>query len=235
MPTGEELVRLAYKHVNESYILGSRVPMANKEWKGPWDCAEFVSWCVYQLTGQLFGCRPNNVNPDAADAYTGYWALDAKKHKVRFDKEVAAATPGAILLREPPGAGEIGHIVISCGNGKTVEAKGAKWGVVIDEIRNRRWDYGIAVPGIALNTSTAPFEIEEPIEIIRIKTPYMTGTLISEAQKILKSLGYSPGPIDGVFGFQTLAAVRAFQLKKDLVPDGEIGPVTARALKLKMK
>ena len=43
-------------------------------------------------------------------------------------------------------------------------------------------------------------------------------------------MGLNPGPIDGIFGRKTEAAVRAFQADKNLVVDGWVGPITFKAL-----
>ena len=45
-------------------------------------------------------------------------------------------------------------------------------------------------------------------------------------QKDMKRLGYYRGPIDGKYGPQTKAAVRAFQKANGLVADGKYGPMT---------
>jgi peptidoglycan hydrolase-like protein with peptidoglycan-binding domain len=58
----------------------------------------------------------------------------------------------------------------------------------------------------------------------------MTGAAVRKLQKQLKAAGFDPGPIDGAFGPRTMLAVAAFQRAKGLVADGEVGPVTARAL-----
>lgn len=49
---------------------------------------------------------------------------------------------------------------------------------------------------------------------------------IIEVQKALAALGYRPGPLDGIWGRQTAAAVREFQSHNGLDPDGIIGPLT---------
>ena len=51
-----------------------------------------------------------------------------------------------------------------------------------------------------------------------------------EVQKILARLGYKPGPIDGIWGRRTAAAVRSFQIASGLDPDGVVGPLTTAAL-----
>lgn len=55
-----------------------------------------------------------------------------------------------------------------------------------------------------------------------------TSTL--ELQRRLKALGFNPGVIDGIFGRNTMAAVKAFQKANGLVVDGIVGPKTRAAL-----
>lgn len=49
-------------------------------------------------------------------------------------------------------------------------------------------------------------------------------------QQRLKELDFDPGPIDGIRGALTIAAVRAFQRSRRLVVDGIVGPKTYAAL-----
>lgn len=53
---------------------------------------------------------------------------------------------------------------------------------------------------------------------------------IYQIQCLLAYLGYNPGPIDGVNGVQTRAAVKEFQTNSDLVADGDAGVLTQEAL-----
>ncbi|NEP09872.1 MAG: peptidoglycan-binding protein [Symploca sp. SIO2C1] len=58
----------------------------------------------------------------------------------------------------------------------------------------------------------------------------MRGSAISRLQDRLRSLGFLQGEADGVFGSETLAAVKAAQSNFRLEPDGVVGPATWRAL-----
>jgi len=231
MATARRLLQIARAHVGERYEFGAKVPKGNPEWHGPWDCAEFTSWCVYQATQKLFGCRPKNGHPDQVDAYTGWWAEDARKVGNEIAVSVAAATPGAFLLRVPE-AGVNGHVVICAGDGKTVEAHSTKRGVIEGSVEGRRWTTGVLVPGITVSEPEAPEPPKRPGFVLRVKTPRMKGEIVREVQRRLTKLGYSPGPIDGIYGGQTAAAVQAFQMAKRMLVDGEVGSATAKALKI---
>ena len=56
-----------------------------------------------------------------------------------------------------------------------------------------------------------------------------TDPAVRDLQEALKALGYNPGPIDGVFGATTEAAVKAFQQAKGISADGVVGNRPERA------
>ncbi len=56
------------------------------------------------------------------------------------------------------------------------------------------------------------------------------GSAVVALQKELAAAGDSPGPIDGVFGSHTLAAVKTYQKQHHLTVDGLVGPKTLHAL-----
>ncbi|NEP57618.1 MAG: peptidoglycan-binding protein [Symploca sp. SIO2G7] len=58
----------------------------------------------------------------------------------------------------------------------------------------------------------------------------MRGSAISRLQDRLRALGFLQGEADGVFGVETLEAVKAAQSNFQLEPDGIVGPSTWRAL-----
>lgn len=49
---------------------------------------------------------------------------------------------------------------------------------------------------------------------------------VRRVQEALHDLGLDPGPIDGIYGFQTARAVRAFQKRQGLHTDGVVGRAT---------
>ena len=57
-----------------------------------------------------------------------------------------------------------------------------------------------------------------------------SGEQVRIIQSKLKNWGYYDGSVDGVFGSQTTQAVKYFQRKNGLTPDGIVGPATLRAL-----
>ena len=232
--SGERILQLGRSHIGEPYVFGSLAAKDNAEWRGPWDCAEFASWLVFQAAGVLYGCESDSGDPGSADAFTGYWARDAESLGVKISVAQATRTPGAAVLRSPP-PGAVGHIVISDGRGGTVEAHSAKAGVIASTISQRRWDMGILVPGIEYSEGDAGPEVEEPrVVIYRLTEPHMVGPTVREIQQKLKNRGFTPGPLDGDFGPNTHAAVVSFQATRGLLIDGEVGPVTARALGVKL-
>ncbi len=56
------------------------------------------------------------------------------------------------------------------------------------------------------------------------------GQVVRDVQSFLRAAGIYSGPIDGVYGLQTQAAVESFQESKNLTSDGVVGPQTWAAM-----
>jgi len=230
MTTGQQLFDLANKHVGEKYVLGVLVPKNNPNWKGPWDCAELLSWAVFQLTQGLFGCTNDSNDPRTADAYSGAWGDDGDPYKTKIPVGEAAVTPGAAVLRYPT-ASTYGHIVISDGKAGTIEANSTRYGVINGSLHGRRWDAGVLVPWIEYGHFGGSISIAPPsLPVYFVTTPRLKGPAVEQLQKNLSKAGFDPGPVDSVYGDMTAAAVSAFQITQGLVPDGEYGPLTDKKL-----
>lgn len=221
---GSDIITIARPHVGEKYIFGAAAHYDNESWKGPWDCAEFATWCVRQAYGIYYGCDKSG---EPGSAYTGQWRSDAKSRGVIIGYEEAIKTPGAFLLRYPGGdTSMIGHIAISVGNGETIEAADSKRGVIVGTVFNRRWDIGVLIPDVAYNTNQSSVEDD----ILKFEDLSEPSERVKTLQLALAELGFNPGPIDGQFGKKTMAAVAAFQTAHGIVVDGEVGPQTAAAI-----
>jgi hypothetical protein len=228
--TGAGLLKRAREHIGEEYR-NVLVPKNKADWKGPWDCAEFTSWLVFQEAQILYGCLDDDARPAEADAYTGAWRRDVAKKGKSVSVDEAAATVGGIVLRFPPGPGEMGHIALCDGKGGTVEAKGRRYGVVADTVHGRQWHTGVLIPGIDyVAPGTTPPKVDQPDIVYEPGAPNMEKEIIFKIQLALAVRGFDPGEIDGDYGPNTQAAVADFQRASGLAVDGAVGPETAEAL-----
>lgn len=230
MPTGKELVELAATRIDEKYE-NVFVPKNNSNWHGPWDCAEFATWVVYQKTGKLYGTFSNNGNPAMADAYSGQWAEDVKNGTlIKTSKAESNSTPGIVLISKPPMPKTMGHVAISDGNGGTIEAAGKAYGIARKKVEGRPWDYYAKIPQV-IYESTGVVIAPKPLPyLLRLRRPNMSGDVVRDVQRALQAAGFDPGDIDSAYGPHTVAAVSAFQLANRLVSDGIVGPLTAKKL-----
>ena len=230
MVTGAQLLALAETRLGEKYV-NVQVPKDNRNWHGPWDCAEFASWLAYQAVGKLYGCVEETADPALADAYSGAWVRDAVDEKVNLiTQSEANGIPGAVLIRKPPAPGKMGHIAITDGRGGTVEAAGVNLGVRRDRVEGRLWNYVATIPELTYSSTgyvVAPIPLPY---LLTLEIPNIKSSLVRNVQRALRDKGVDPGKIDGEYGPHTVAAVEAFQAMNRLVADGICGPRTAKKL-----
>ena len=85
-----------------------------------------------------------------------------------------------------------------------------------------------------LTSQTAPTTTQTPPQTVSLPAATLSlgnlGNAVKELQRALRSLGYTTGTIDGVFGAATEHALVAFQTAHHLTPDGVLGPATRAAL-----
>jgi len=228
---GNDILTVASRHLGEAYVLGATPLLANADWSGPWDCAEFAAWCAYQAYGIIFAVRP--PDPRLGESYSGWWAEDALAQGCAVDAAVALCTPGALLVRRPRVGIRTGHVAISMGDGTTIEAKDTATGVaIVQGAAGRPWDLGVQLPGVIYAPCSEADRMRVPPPLIQLCSPYMRGPEVLVLQRRLAALGVSPGRVDGHFGPMTHAAVQTFQAMRGLVADGIVGPDTAQALDL---
>ena len=120
------------------------------------------------------------------------------------------------------------HIGLYVGDGKVIEARGTRSGVIVSDLSE--WDeWG--------QLSAVDYEDAEP-EVVMIDTLKAlrqgdSGLTVAWLQEQLWSAGYDVGDkgADGIFGKATRAAVEAFQRAHGLTVDGIAGKKTMEALR----
>lgn len=124
--------------------------------------------------------------------------------------------------------GKRGHIGLYVGGGMCIEAKGTPHGVVSSPLTV--WDeWGTLKDVDYAGTIEETFGIM-PLDTI---TKGAKGELVKFLQRALQEAKYDIGDdgADGIFGSDTLSAVRAFQSDHGLTPDGKVGAKTWAAVK----
>jgi len=228
MATGKQIVELAETKLGQQYVFGARVPLDNRAWSGPWDCAEYCSWVVYQAAKFIYGCTDDSEPPAIADPYTGSWKRDVLSLGIQISVGEAAVIKGAMLLRRSANSG---HIAISNGDGDTtLEARGRLYGVVRYVISGRTWDYGVLVPGVEYDRTRAPSTYQSPFIVRNTPAGRFSGFAVTDVQRRLANLGLLGGAPTGVYDDKTEVAVRDYQISRGLTPDGELTTETAQQL-----
>jgi hypothetical protein len=139
MPRVHHLLQLLASKMGQPYDLHEQVPPWHFGWSGPWNCSTLVAWGLWQAGDyQLFGCRPYSPPGHHATfpswwkvgrlwAWTEWFYEDLRRYAERISEDAAANTPGAIALYRPrESSSGIGHIAISLGNDRIIEAHGSK-------------------------------------------------------------------------------------------------------------
>ena len=136
MPTGQDLIIEAKRHLGDDYYWKQRPdgstlladyddPQYGSSATEGWDCAELVTYCVYQAYGLQLGLTmPNeDINTFPNEAWSRAWYTDANDPNLmeRVTFEQARFTTGAILVA-PPDTKKFGHVAISLGDGRIIHA-----------------------------------------------------------------------------------------------------------------
>ena len=131
--TGKSIVAKAMTQNGDPYIFGYEVNLQDPNPKA-FDCSELVQWVCAQL-----GVVP--TMPDGAS----YQRDHCRKYATMVTVSKAVKTPGALLFHI---ASSGNHVVISRGDGSTIEAKGSAYGVGIFSSAGRGWTHAALIPGV---------------------------------------------------------------------------------------
>ncbi len=178
-------------------------------WKGKpcYDCAQLVRYAM-QAGGSAL--------PSGASSQWRYetaWSL-----KASLNPDYARNNFCALFRRDPLGGRykPMAHVGIALGDGYVVDARSSDRGVVMEKLEKYPWT-DMAVPsGISVN-------MRADAQIVPGSLPYGSrGDDVRELQTWLTTLNF-PLPrygIDGVYGQETAAAVKAFQHNNALQATG---------------
>ncbi|MCE9673331.1 C40 family peptidase [Myxococcus stipitatus] len=123
----ETFVQKALAQAGDKYIFGAETKLNDPNPKA-FDCSELVEWAAAQAGVHM---------PDGTMNQVPY----CKQKGTTLSVEQALKTRGALLFKP-------GHVAISLGDGRTIEAKGSAYGVGIFSAKGRGWTSGALVPGL---------------------------------------------------------------------------------------
>jgi hypothetical protein len=171
------------------------------------DCSGLIKWAYREHGGDIY-----HGSNTMWQKYTG------NKGTLSGTLELK---PGTAVFTVSDGVR--GHVGIYIGGGKCIEAKGTAYGVVMSDLQ--RWDEWGELTGI---------EYDLPAEVVTIGRRTLRkgdeGGDVELLQTLLNADSRYPTKVDGIYGSDTTASVRAFQSDHGLTPDGICGPLTWAAL-----
>jgi cell wall-associated NlpC family hydrolase len=201
--TAEDFVTKCLQEEGDEYEMGAEadpgVPCTQTE---EWDCSGLV-WTKLQELGIEDVPRSSTAQLN--------WCIEKK---TTMPLEEGVRTRGALLLRE-------GHVAVSLGNGKTIEAMGEKYGVLIaSATEGRTFTHAARVPGLSYTGGALQQPSASAGSGFQPLRNGDKGGAVETLQRRLSTVGFSPGPIDGDFGPKTEAAVKQFQRANKLPETG---------------
>jgi cell wall-associated NlpC family hydrolase len=136
----QTFVQSALAQAGDPYVWGASASPTDPN-PTAFDCSELTKWAAKRAGVDL---------PD------GSWLqyLQLKQQGATIPVQQALQTPGALLFsfsHEPTAGGgrpSQAHVAISLGDGRTIEARGSKYGVGTFDAGNR-FEYAAVIPGLA--------------------------------------------------------------------------------------
>lgn len=173
------------------------------------DCSGLFVWAFRELGGDIYHGSNTMWKKYTTEKGTLTGAMNIRPGTAVF-------TVGSDGVR--------GHVGLYVGGGICIEAKGTAYGVVTSQLS--RWDEWGELVGV---------EYDLPADRITIAPRTLRkndrGTDVEELQRTLNADPRYPTKVDGIFGADTAASVRAFQADHGLNADGIVGPKTWEALR----
>lgn len=181
-----------------------------------------------------------------------YWTCEDGTQKYELDGRpdkganglFAVATEKGSISTMPEIIGVLvhleGHVGIYIGGGWVIEARGFQYGVVPTRLKDRPWTSWFKCPYIeyvdgTLDEASEMADMETHTLFIR-ELAYLPGRSMAKGldvlrvQEMLCEIGFDPGVVDGIYGPNTQAAVKAFQNDILLCESGTVDRLTWEAL-----
>ena len=182
------------------------------------DCSGLFSWAFRKLGGYMY---------HGSD--TMYKKYCADKGELKKGKRTDRGTlkPGsAVFIWD---GRTCSHVGLYIGDNTVIEAMSTINGVTTSRVTAGKWTHWGELSGVDYNSEfiIQDSQLKEPKNRKTIRKG-SKGDAVKECQTLLEQHGYSVGlwGIDGDFGKDTLAAVKAFQQDHNLETDGIVGPKT---------
>lgn len=134
------------------------------------------------------------------------------------------STPCMVFIKQ---GGKMVHIGWYDGAGKVYEMRSSKMNVRYDALSDRWTHWG--KPEFVDYTAEDQKGEKIMIELDELGKG-ARGEQVKTVQRLLNSMGYVSGTVDGIFGAKTVKAVKSFQKKEGLSQDGIVGRKSWNAL-----
>ncbi len=187
------------------------------------DCSGLFSWAFKQLGGYMYH-----------GSNTMFMKYCADKGELKRGRRTdnAVLKPGTAVFVW--NGNNYSHVGLYVGDGTVIEAMSTLRGVTTTKVTAGKWTHWGELAGVDYNSQFIIHnsELKNDGKTRQMIRKGSKGEDVRQCQEILERLGYDLGRwgVDGDFGKDTLAAVKAFQQDRGLVVDGIVGKMTWREL-----
>lgn len=194
------------------------------------------AWCAGTISALAVACNATDIIPVECSCF--YMIEKAKAMGIWVEADAHRPTPGDIVMYDfdDNGRGEntgspdhVGIVEKIIGDDITVIEGNYSNSVKRRPLEvNGLYIRGYIVPKYADEKATEPAPKAESAVTVKLSVlrKGSEGDQVKALQRMLYAMGYDVGPVDGIFGSKTEAAVRAYQKNKGLTVDGIVGQQT---------